>query len=223
MWWFPADPDPDRVQGGAGVIVDEAGSVIVDAGHSPALALQIQARMVAKGLPPARWLVYTHHHWDHVWGACAWPDVEIVGHEIGRDLLVREAARPWSDAYLADEIAANPRLGPSFRARAMAVDAWEGFVVLPPTRTFTDEFLLPTGVHLRHVGGNHAPDSIVVTVPGSSVMLLGDCIYPPPAHLREPDDGLDLELARSLLDEGSEWYIAAHAEPFHGSDQPPWL
>ena len=34
---------------------------------------------VAVGSWPApRWLVYTHHHWDHIWGACAWDDVTVV-------------------------------------------------------------------------------------------------------------------------------------------------
>jgi glyoxylase-like metal-dependent hydrolase (beta-lactamase superfamily II) len=195
------------------VIGDERGSVIVDAGHSPAHAREIQAAMRAAGLPEARWLIYTHHHWDHVWGACAWPGVEIVGHVAGERLLRAEAARPWSHRYLREQVRANPRLGPSFRARALAVDSWDGFAVLPPTRTFADELTLPTGVVVRHVGGRHAADSTVVLVPDSGVALLGDCFYPPPAHLREPGDGLDLDLVRGLLDDDYHWYAASHTEP----------
>ncbi|MBM0237639.1 MBL fold metallo-hydrolase [Micromonospora sp. ATA32] len=90
------------------MIGDDRGSVIVDAGHSPAHAREIQAAMRAAGLPEARWLVYTHHHWDHVWGACAWPGVEIVGHIAGERLLRAEAARPWSHRYLREQSAATP-------------------------------------------------------------------------------------------------------------------
>ncbi|MFI7608147.1 MBL fold metallo-hydrolase [Micromonospora sp. NPDC049366] len=213
VWLCPGDPDPEAVQAGVAVVADDRGSVMIDAGQSPAHAREIRAALDAAGLAPPRWLVYTHHHWDHVWGAVAWPDVEIVGHVTGADLLRAEAARPWSHRYLRDQVRADPRLAPSFRARALAVDSWDDFLILPPTRTFTDEDELPVGVRLRHVGGAHAPDSTVVLVPDSGVMLLGDCFYPPPAHLRGPDDGPDLALVRRLLDDGYQWYVSSHGEP----------
>ena len=217
VWLYPADPDAHNVQASVAIVADERGSVVVDAGNSPRLAREVQAAMTTAGLPDARWLVYTHHHWDHTWGACAWPDVEIVGHESGRELLATEAARPWSHAYLRAEMAANPRLGPSFRARARAMDTWDGFAVIPPHRTFTDTLTLPTGVELRHVGGRHAIDSTVVTVPDSSVLLAGDCYFPPPFHLREPGDGIDEAMVAALLAEGHEWYIDSHSPPRRAS------
>jgi glyoxylase-like metal-dependent hydrolase (beta-lactamase superfamily II) len=213
VWLAPGDPDPENIRGSVAVVADDRGSVVVDAGHSPAHAREIQSAIRAAGLPPARWLVYTHHHWDHVWGACAWPDVEIVGHVTGQEILRQEAARPWSHRYLRDEVRANPRLGPSFRARALAMQGWDDFTILPPGRTFTDELTLPTGVRLRHVGGAHAPDSTVALVPDSKVALLGDCFYPPPAHLRAPDDDLDLAMVRDLLSDDYEWYVDSHGEP----------
>ncbi|MBF9127547.1 MBL fold metallo-hydrolase [Plantactinospora sp. S1510] len=213
VWIVPGDPDPENIRGSVAVVADDSGSVVVDAGQSPAHAREIQSAIRAAGLPPARWLVYTHHHWDHVWGACAWPDVEIVGHVSGQEILRREAARPWSHRYLRDEVRANPRLGPSFRARALAMQGWDDFTILPPGRTFTDELTLPTGVRLRHVGGAHAPDSTVALVPDSKVALLGDCFYPPPAHLRAPDDGPDLAMVRDLLSDDYEWYVDSHGEP----------
>lgn len=213
VWWYPPDPDPENVQAGVAIIADDRGSVLVDAGISPGHARAVQAAIAATSLPAPRWLVYTHHHWDHVWGACAWPDVEIIGHEAGRPLLEAERARPWSHAYLRREVAANPRLGPSFRARARAMESWEGFEVLPPRRTFADALMLPVGVEVRHVGGRHAPDSAVVADPESGVLLLGDCYYPPPFHLREPSDRPDLATVARLVDDRFEWYVESHDAP----------
>ena len=68
--------------------------------------------MESEGLPPARLLVYTHHHWDDTWGACAW-DVPVVAHEVGADLLAAEAAKPWSHEYLRAEMERYPLLRPS--------------------------------------------------------------------------------------------------------------
>ncbi|RIV41257.1 MBL fold metallo-hydrolase [Micromonospora radicis] len=211
VWVCAGDPDPDLVQAGVALVADERGSVLIDAGQSPSHAREIQAALRQAGLPAPRWLVYTHHHWDHVWGAGAWPDVEIVGHAAGAELLRAEANRPWSIPYLRAEVLRNRRLGPSFRARALAVDSWDELTVLPPTRVFTDALTLPTGVRLRHVGGRHAPDSTVVVVPDSGVILLGDSWYPPPAHLRTPADQPDLALVGRLLDDDIGWYVSSHS------------
>ncbi|MEV4759655.1 MBL fold metallo-hydrolase [Micromonospora sp. NPDC049559] len=217
VWLYPYDPDPGNVQGGVAVIARDGGSVLVDAGNSPDAARRVAAAIEMAGLPAPRQLVYTHHHWDHVWGACAWPDVEIIGHRAGARILAAEARRPWSHRYLREQVEAEPRLGPSFRARAWAMPSWEGFRVLPPHTEFADVLTLPGGIEVRHVGGGHAEDSAVVAVPDEGVLLVGDSFYPPPLHLREPDDGYDLPLLRRLLDEMPsgpyDWYVDSHGEP----------
>ena len=227
VWLFPPDPDPAVVRPGVGVIVADGGCVLVDAGHSPTVARQVAAAITAAGLPPARRLVYTHHHWDHVWGACAWPDVEIVGHRLGARLLADEADRPWSDAYLREQVAANVRLGPSFRARSRAVRDWTGFTVVPPQTEFDHALTLPEGVEVHHVGGRHAPDSTVVVVPDDGVLFIGDAIYPPPYHLRQAGDGYDLAVAHRLLDRTQfgdiAWFIAAHDDPWTQAQVGPLL
>ncbi|MFD5841045.1 MBL fold metallo-hydrolase [Streptomyces chartreusis] len=216
VWIFAGDPDPEAVMPCVAVVADDAGSTVVDAGQSPAHARLVQAAMAEAGLPAVRRLVYTHHHWDHTWGACAWEVEEIVCHEAGAALLSAEARRPWSHEYLRQEMAANPRLVPSFKARARAMNSWEDFAVRPPTRTFAERLHLPGGIELRHVGGNHAPDSTVVAIPDSSVMLLGDCFYPPPSHLREPGpagDEIDLPQITALVAERFDWYVDSHSSP----------
>jgi glyoxylase-like metal-dependent hydrolase (beta-lactamase superfamily II) len=215
VWLYPHDPDPAAVRGCVAVVVGDGASTLVDAGNGPDAAREVRAAIAAAGLPTPTRLVYTHHHWDHVWGACAWPGVEIVGHRAGARILEAEARRPWSHRYLREEVARNPRLGPSFAARARAVPDWDGFAVLPPHAEFDDEVTLPGDIRVRHVGGRHAEDSTVVAVPEAGVLLLGDCVYPPPLHLREPGDTYDVALVRRLLAEYPDyaWYVGAHDEP----------
>lgn len=189
--------------------------MLVDAGNSPSHARDVRNAIEAAGLPPARTIVYTHHHWDHVWGACAWPEVEIVGQRLGARILETEARRPWSTEYLRNEVAANPRLGPSFRARERAMRSWDGFAVVPPHVEFNTTISLPAGVEVRHIGGGHAEDSTVVWVPDSSVVLLGDAFYPPPYHLRRPGDAYDHGVINTVLAtyHEAEWYVDSHDDP----------
>src|SRR5919198_5586360 len=155
VWLYPHDPNPAKVKPSVAVIAAGTGTVLVDAGHSPSHARAIHAAIDSEGLPPVRQLVYTHHHWDHVWGACAWPDVEIIGHRSGARILEQEARLPWSHRYLAAGIAANPKLEPSYRARSAAMPAWDGFTIRPPHTVFDERLTLPSGVEIRHVTSNH--------------------------------------------------------------------
>ncbi|ADB34143.1 beta-lactamase domain protein [Kribbella flavida DSM 17836] len=213
VWLYPHDPDPDAIGASVAVIADERGSVLIDAGNSPAHAREVRRAIAAAGLPAPRWLVYTHHHWDHTWGACAWADVEVIAHASATALLAAEADRPWSHQYLRDQVTENPKLGPSFRARALAVPDFGELRIVLPHRTFTDTLTLPTGVVLRFVGGNHAPDSLVAVDPDSDVMLVGDCYFPPPFHLRTDADTPDLPMARRLLAERHAYFIDSHSAP----------
>ena len=212
-WWYLADNRSPSVTGGVGVIVTDNGSVVVDAGNSPRHARRVQAAMAEAGLPAATHVIYTHHHWDHTWGACAWPDVEVIGHESGAELIEDSAKIPWGPQYLAEQIEADASLAPGYRARANVMTDWDDFEVVVPHRTFTDRLTLPGGIEIRHIGGRHAPDSTIVAVPRSKVMFLGDCFYPPPYHLRRAEDGPDTDMLAALLDEEYKWYVDAHSPP----------
>ncbi|MFG1810428.1 MBL fold metallo-hydrolase [Streptomyces sp. NPDC049040] len=216
VWIWPHHPDPDRVQASVGVIVGDDGCVMVDAGQSPAHARRVRDSMADQGLPPPRLLVYTHHHWDHVWGAQEW-GVPVVAHERCRQMMLAEADKPWSDAYLRAEMAREPLLVPSYSARSRAMEGcWESFRLVLPTQTFHGRHtvrLAGAAVELDHVGGRHAPDSIVVRVPSEGVILLGDCYYPPPYHMRQPGDEADLAMVRELVSTDYETYVESHDVP----------
>lgn len=140
-------------------------------------------------------------------------EVEVVAHVSGVQVMEAEAARPWSHRYLRDQVAANNKLGPSFRARALAMPSFAGFRIVPARTTFADELTLPTGVRLRQVGGKHAEDSVIVVDPESDVAFPGDCFYPPPFHLRSEANTTDLRMFRRLLAERHGWYVDAHSAP----------
>jgi glyoxylase-like metal-dependent hydrolase (beta-lactamase superfamily II) len=215
VWLWPPHPDPARVQAAVGIVVGDGSSLLVDAGNSPDLARQIRAAMEAEGLPPPTAVVPTHFHWDHTWGTCAW-DVPVVAHELCGRSLAEEAAKPWSHDYLRAEMERNPLLVPSYQARAAAVRDFADLRIVLPEQTFATKRTLNIGgvtVELEHVGGQHSPDSTVVRVPGAGVVFIGDAYYPPPYHLRSPDDGPDLDLVARLVGEDYDWYIESHDQP----------
>lgn len=215
VWLWPHDAGFNAVQSCVGVIVGENETVLVDAGNGPVLARRIQDELRQSGFPPVSRLIYTHHHWDHTYGACEF-QVPVVAHSMCKTLLIEEAKKPWGVEYLAQEIKRNPRLQVGYTARARAVRNWATFHIVIPDLVFDNSLTLRLGhisVQLLHVGGQHAQDSIVVKVPRAQVMFLGDCYYPPPSHLRTPGSKASMAMLAALESQEYALYVEGHDKP----------
>jgi glyoxylase-like metal-dependent hydrolase (beta-lactamase superfamily II) len=216
IWLFPHDPNPDAVQSAVGVIATRNESLLVDAGNSPRLARKIKAELVRCNLPPVSRIIYTHHHWDHVYGACEFK-VPVTAHLLCRAILEQESIKPWGIEYLKEETRRNPKLALSYEARAKAIVDWNLFQIMVPDQVFEKAeriHLDGLSIELEHVGGAHAEDSMIVKVPQDRVMFLGDCYYPPPLHLRGPDSAPSLEMLKRLQNPDFDLYVEGHDKPF---------
>jgi len=120
------------------------------------------ARAIAGVTPaPVRAVVNTHHHGDHTFGNCLFPDAAIVGHERTR----------------AEAIAFGPPQPMPF----WAGPDWGELSLDPPFITFTDEVTLHSGdlrAQVRHVGmPAHTTNDSIVWIPERSVLFCGDLIF----------------------------------------------
>lgn len=215
-WLLPHNPNPRAVQSSIGVIATQKSSLLVDAGNSPRLASRVKTELMRCNLPPVSHIIYTHHHWDHVYGACAF-DVPVTAHLVCKSILEVESKKPWSIEFLNMEVKNNPKLKVSYNARAKSIDDWEIFQIVVPEKVFENEKTVDLDgltIELEHVGGEHAEDSIIVKVPDDRVMFIGDCYYPPPLHLRKPDSIPSFNMLRKLQNDAYDLYVEGHDKPF---------
>ena len=216
VWLLPHGPDENAVQSSIGVITTQSKSVLIDAGNSPRLARKVKAELARNNLPAVSRIIYTHHHWDHIYGACEF-DVPVTAHTICKTILQEESNKPWGIEYLSQEIKREPKLTVSYNARAKSIEDWEAFRIVVPEEVFEREQVIHLDgltIELEHVGGEHAEDSIVVKVPQDGVMFIGDCYYPPPVHLRKPDSAPSLDMLRRLQNDAYKLYVEGHDKPF---------
>lgn len=190
----------------AGFIVTREGVVVVDALASPRQgeALLQTIRSVTK--QPVRWLVLTHHHPDHHFGAIvfrragakviAHPDTRVLASEAGPDALVAD----W--------------------VRVVGLDAMHGFEFANvPDRPVTTADTLRMGgrtIVIVHPGAGHSAGDLMVWLPKERVLFAGDVLI---------EDGVTMVVdgsARALL--GSLARIdslrPAVAVPGHGAMPP---
>ncbi len=219
VWLFPHDPDQELVQPAIAILCGSHQTVLVDAGNSPAHALRVLAALRELDAPPVAYVVYTHHHWDHIFGAVVY-ESPVIAHTRCRERVLRTAAQPWSKPFLIEQSRQRPALAGLYQLMDQVVDDWSEFRVVVPSLTFSERLSLHLDgltVEIEHVGGQHADDSSIVRVPEAGVVFLGDCFYPPAVEDGGQAEGYDWDLLARLMDGTAHTYVHSHGKPFKGT------
>ncbi len=140
----------------AGLVVGTTGTLLVDTGSSRAQGQALRASIAQVTDVPLRYVVITHHHWDHAYGLSAFADLESVGHE-----------------SLAETLATGPALA---AASERGLSAEE--VVAPATSLSIIAARDLGGIHVEigHFGAGHTRGDLAVLVPEARVLFAGDLV-----------------------------------------------
>lgn len=162
----------------AGAIVTGEGTILVDTLPFPVEAHEM-AEFIAQNCPASvRYVILTHYHADHTYGAYLFQQADVVAHERCRTLLAEVGV-------------------PALDAAKVEVPELEEVVIRLPVITFEEgEITLQLGgrlVRLIHSPG-HTKDSVMVYVEDDRVLFASDTVMPVPSIV----DG-DVEAFRTSL------------------------
>jgi glyoxylase-like metal-dependent hydrolase (beta-lactamase superfamily II) len=150
----------------AGFIVTDQGVVVIDALASPRQGEQLLGAIRGVTDRPVKWLVLTHHHPDHHFGAVVFrkAGVQVIAHPDRRVL----AAEGGEDALIADWV------------RVVGLDAMRGFEFADrPDRPVTTADTLRLGrrtIVVTHPGSGHSAGDLLVWLPEEKVLFAGDVL-----------------------------------------------
>jgi glyoxylase-like metal-dependent hydrolase (beta-lactamase superfamily II) len=215
VWLFPAHPDDDKVQPAVGIIVGETETVLVDAGNAPRHAREILGEIQRIKAPLVKQIIYTHYHWDHIFGACVF-DAPVTAHVLCKRKLLEFANMSWSDQGLQECVRRGMIREESAKIIREGVDDWKTFSVVLPTKTFDEkETLQGEGyrLELTRVDSKHANDSILVEVAHEGVMFVADAFYPAPSWISPNDRTLDKHVLKTMLASTCETFVHGHGDP----------
>jgi glyoxylase-like metal-dependent hydrolase (beta-lactamase superfamily II) len=207
-WMAPGPPDRPSLCAVAG----ERRTLMLDAGASNTHAREFLDALAATGAAQLSAVVYTHSHWDHVFGG-AELNVPVVAHRLTAETLIELATMDWSDEALDERVAAG-QASPQHAANVKEeLPPPRDVRIAPADIVFEDGIDLELGgvsVRVRHVGGDHAADSCVMFVEPDRVLFLGDCLYEAPSG-GYTSDRLP-QLIETLFAFGAEAYVEGHGE-----------
>ena len=150
----------------AGFIVTDEGVVVIDALASPRQGEQLLGAIRGITDRPVKWLVLTHHHPDHHFGAVVFrkAGAQVIAHPDRRVL----AAEGGEDALIADWV------------RVVGLDAMRGFEFADaPDRPVTTADTLRLGgrtIVVTHPGSGHSAGDLLVWLPKERVLFAGDVL-----------------------------------------------
>lgn len=171
VWMVMGDPGvASRANRGfnsnAGFVVTGEGVVVVDALGTPALGRALVRAIRKVTAEPIRRVIVTHYHADHFYGLEA---LQGAGAEVW--------ARFEGRAYLEGE-EGKRRLEQRRRELAPWVDATTRLVPADRWLSADERFELGgVSFDLVHLGPAHAPDDLMVFLPGEGVVFSGDVIF----------------------------------------------
>jgi glyoxylase-like metal-dependent hydrolase (beta-lactamase superfamily II) len=204
---FQTQPYGDvGLDGNSVAIVGDDGVLVFDANGTPAAARAVLAQLRQLTKLPVRYLVYSHWHWDHWYGAevyaDAFPGLTIVSHEKTRALMAGPAVafnQPGLDEQLpahirdverdvAHEDSVNVR-SPEAKAAAEHLERDRFFLAQKrgvrhtlATLTFTDSLTILLGkreVRVLHLGPAITPGDAFLRLPAENLVVSGDLLINP--------------------------------------------
>ncbi len=174
--WLSPDPATDRPV--LGVVSGAHASLIVDAGNSPAHAELLLDQLAGLALPPPQYLVLTHWHWDHIFGAQTL-DLLTIAHQETRRIVAHLAGLDWGDKALDARVASGEEIAFCRDNIKKELPDRRGLVIKVPEISFSAQVELDLGgvtCQIVNVGGDHSPNSSVVYVPQDKILFFGDCL-----------------------------------------------
>jgi len=204
IYLFITAPHSDvGLDGNAVAIVSDSGVLVFDANGTPGAARAVLREIRRITRQPVRYLVLSHWHWDHWYGAEVYrdtfPGIEIISHRATRALMLGPALafnQPGLDEQLPahiDAIAAriaelDPRSPERPRLRAhLALDQdvleqKRGARHTVATLTFDDSLTIHLGgrrIEVLHYDRAVTPGDTFLYLPDDQVLVTGDLLVNP--------------------------------------------
>jgi cyclase len=179
----------------AGAVVTDAGAVLIDTLPFPVETREMADFIALACRPGVRYVILTHYHADHTYGAYLFPQADVVAHARCRRLLTQVGA-------------------PSLAATQAEVSELEEVTIRLPDITFGEgEMTLRLAgrlIRLIHTPG-HTQDSVMVYVEDDRVLFAADTVMPVPAIADGDMDAFRTSL-RKVLDLQVENMVQGHGE-----------
>ncbi|MFD1176642.1 MBL fold metallo-hydrolase [Paenibacillus puldeungensis] len=169
----------DKERPTLGLVCGDKYSLVIDAGNSLQHAKDFLQEIESLNVPPVKYLVITHAHWDHFLGMNEFDAVVIVN-PLTNQLLQAWRGYSYDDRSLKEYVNSKKMSAQCVEIIKNEIPEREAFQLHSPDIIFEKSLTLDLGNKacvLEQIRSTHTDDSTIVYVPDEKVIFLGDSVY----------------------------------------------
>lgn len=162
-----------------GLVCGDQSSMLIDAGNSTQHAKDFLQEIEKLDVPPIKYLVITHAHWDHILGMNEFDATVIVNSQ------TNELLKEWQNYSFDDHSLQTYVESSQMNAKCKEIIQAEipdraHFKLNAPSIIFENTLTIDLGNKiciLEKITSTHTDDSTIVYIPDEKVLFLGDAPY----------------------------------------------
>ncbi|MBE4906460.1 MBL fold metallo-hydrolase [Bacillus luteolus] len=215
FWYMTPVSETDRPI--LGMVVGKDRTLMIDAGNSESHANLFLEMLKKHNLSRPDLMVITHWHWDHIFGLSALKNVLSISSSETKKEIEKMTSYKWTDKALDERVKEGVEI--DFCATCIKKEFGDqrNIHIQLPSLTFDKQLEINLGnvtCLVKHVGGDHSQDSVVVYIKEEKILFLSDCIYPDIySSKRNYTTGRTLALIEELEKFDAQIYILSHWKP----------
>ncbi|MBD8033321.1 MULTISPECIES: MBL fold metallo-hydrolase [Solibacillus] len=177
IYYMPNQDENDRPT--LGLVCGDQYSLIIDCGNSTQHAKEFILEIEKLNVPPVKYAVITHAHWDHFLGMNEFDATIIVNSQ------TNELLKTWQNYTFDDKSLQTYARTKLMSAKCIEIIQEEipnrdSFKLNSPHIIFEKTLTLDLGNKicvLEKISSTHSDDATIIYIPDEKVLFLGDCVY----------------------------------------------
>lgn len=169
----------DRERPTLGLVCGDRYSLIIDSGNSPQHAQDFLLEIENLNVPPVKYVVITHAHWDHFLGMNEFDATVIVNNQTS-EMIKKWQSLSYDDSSLQKYVTTNQMSAMCMKIIQTAMPNRDSFKLKSPDVIFENTLTIDLGNKvciLESIKSTHTDDSTIIYIPDEKVVFLGDCAY----------------------------------------------
>lgn len=203
----------DRERPTLGLVCGDQYSLLIDAGNSPQHAQDFLREIVNLSVPPVKYVVITHAHWDHFLGLNELDATIIVNSQTNEK--IKEWQRlSYDDRSLQHHVTTNQMSEMCKKIIQTEIPDRDSFKLRAPEIIFEDTLSIDLGNKvclLESIHSTHTDDATIVSIPDEKVVFLGDCAYGTTTDsLFHYKQARLAQMIQDIQKYDAEWFLLGH-------------
>ncbi|WP_033541809.1 MBL fold metallo-hydrolase [Planococcus sp. CAU13] len=203
----------DKERPALGLVSGEEASLIIDCGNTPQHAKDFLAEIGRLDVPPVKYAVITHAHWDHFMGMNEFDATTVVNSRTD-ELMQKWQSLSYNDSSLQKCVDKKEMSPQCMEILQKEMPNRDSFKLNSPDVIFGNTVTIDLGNKkcvLEKIRSTHTDDSTIVYIPDDKVVFLGDCAYGKTTNgLFHIKQSLLEPMVQDIQKYDAEWFVLGH-------------